>query len=421
MRAKISLAWGASHMKVGELRTIERRTYFEASREWLANLLQLDPGRPPVPQPVEVPRGDVHVPLLGMIGDSIPEGWGLKVLHARARGLGRNPATLLPEELLCLVGSGGSGALVFAPATDPGDDLKPASLEALYSASMDLVSGEASEVISALGRAAGGSGGARPKVSIDLLPDGSAVGHGGPRDKNARTYLVKFPTHDDGADYGSVELAYAEMAKAAGITMPPTRAFDIQGGAVRCFGVERFDRPHEGDRPHVISLAGALEANFRRDLTTYESYLGMTFRMAPDRDQVIEAYRRMVFNVLALVRDDHMKNFAFLLPPNGEWGLAPAFDLVPTLDGMHATTVADLSLNIPREATRHALAGIMLVPDATLRRVEEEVMSGVSRWINAAKTYGVTTQRARRVQEALDVVWRAFNGERAPPTVGFGR
>ena len=39
-------------------------------------------------------------------------------------------------------------------------------------------------------------------------------------------------------------------------------------------------------------------------------------------------YRRMVFNVVARNQDDHTRNIAFLMGPDGTWGLSPAFDVV---------------------------------------------------------------------------------------------
>jgi len=35
----------------------------------------------------------------------------------------------------------------------------------------------------------------------------------------------------------------------------------------------------------------------------------------------------MVFNVTMANNDDHTKNLSFLMTPDGEWGLAPAYDL----------------------------------------------------------------------------------------------
>jgi serine/threonine-protein kinase HipA len=41
-----------------------------------------------------------------------------------------------------------------------------------------------------------------------------------------------------------------------------------------------------------------------------------------------QAFRRMVFNVMARNCDDHTKNFAFRLKQGGNWELAPAYDMI---------------------------------------------------------------------------------------------
>ena len=40
-----------------------------------------------------------------------------------------------------------------------------------------------------------------------------------------------------------------------------------------------------------------------------------------------EAFRRIAFNVMARNCDDHTKNLSFLLPQEGPWKLAPAYDV----------------------------------------------------------------------------------------------
>ena len=40
-----------------------------------------------------------------------------------------------------------------------------------------------------------------------------------------------------------------------------------------------------------------------------------------------DIFRRMVFNYLANNTDDHNKNFSFMMAPNGEWSLTPAYDM----------------------------------------------------------------------------------------------
>jgi len=42
---------------------------------------------------------------------------------------------------------------------------------------------------------------------------------------------------------------------------------------------------------------------------------------------LVQAFRRMVFNVLAANHDDHTTNVAFLMDREGTWSLAPAYDL----------------------------------------------------------------------------------------------
>jgi hypothetical protein len=44
-----------------------------------------------------------------------------------------------------------------------------------------------------------------------------------------------------------------------------------------------------------------------------------------------QLFRRMIFNVLSLNRDDHTKNFSFMYE-NGEWKLSPAYDLIFAYD-----------------------------------------------------------------------------------------
>jgi serine/threonine-protein kinase HipA len=53
----------------------------------------------------------------------------------------------------------------------------------------------------------------------------------------------------------------------------------------------------------------------------------------------------MVFNFMIKNRDDHAKNFSFLLK-DGNWKLSPAYDLLPSsgFNGFHTTTIAGQGL-----------------------------------------------------------------------------
>lgn len=45
------------------------------------------------------------------------------------------------------------------------------------------------------------------------------------------------------------------------------------------------------------------------------------------KPEIDELFKRAVFNVLTNNTDDHEKNFSFLMSPEGQWHLAPAYDL----------------------------------------------------------------------------------------------
>ena len=58
----------------------------------------------------------------------------------------------------------------------------------------------------------------------------------------------------------------------------------------------------------------------------YDGFLQAVFAVTRDVREVEKAFRRMVFNVLAMNRDDHVRQHAFLMDGEGRWSLSPAVD-----------------------------------------------------------------------------------------------
>jgi len=264
----------------------------------------------------------------GVFDDSLPDGWGRLLQDRALRSQGVDPAQLTPLQRLAIVGRHGRGALEYEPAEPTPDeppgvvDLNDLSATATRLLRTDVVD---PDDLVALVRLGGTSGGARPKVLL-AEPDGE--------------WLVKFAASVDPPDVGHVELACSLTAGRCGIVMPPTRLF---GG--RFFGSRRFDRT--GDRKtHVVSAAGLLNADYRIPALDYQGLLALTRRLTRDMSQVEQMYRRMVFNVAVGNRDDHAKNFAFMMDESGQWTLTPAYDLLPSpgFNGQHTTTVAGSGL-----------------------------------------------------------------------------
>ena len=78
----------------------------------------------------------------------------------------------------------------------------------------------------------------------------------------------------------------------------------------------------------------------------YSNLLALTGYLTQNPKDVEEMYRRMIFNYLTDNKDDHCKNFSFLVMKDStgkwHWHLAPAYDLTLCTEGYngeHATSV----------------------------------------------------------------------------------
>ena len=88
----------------------------------------------------------------------------------------------------------------------------------------------------------------------------------------------------------------------------------------------RFDRTDKGGRFHMASAAGLLHADFRIPGDEYALLFRLTDALTHDRSAKAELFRRACLNVVAHNRDDHLKNFSFLMDEKGRWSLAPFYD-----------------------------------------------------------------------------------------------
>jgi serine/threonine-protein kinase HipA len=93
----------------------------------------------------------------------------------------------------------------------------------------------------------------------------------------------------------------------------------------------------------------------------------------------------MVFNIVARNQDDHVKNIAFLMNQQGEWSLAPAFDVTYSFNPSGAWTARhQMTLNGKRDGfTREdfeAAAKAALMKRGRAAKIIEEVQATVQRW-----------------------------------------
>jgi serine/threonine-protein kinase HipA len=417
-------AWGE---RVGAVAAdpASSRYVFAYAPQWVASSIELSPLMMPLRErPYDLSQWpdlapDAYGGLVPLLADSLPDAFGNALVNAWMSEHGVAPGLITPLDRLAYAADRALGALEFRPPANDADRHVPSAvmLADLVLAARLTVRGElahpqsAHAAIQQLIQVGSSAGGARAKAVIAFQPETFQVASAfAPLEPGFEQWIVKLDGVSDsgmdghgddlgnGAPYGRVEYAYSLMARAAGVTM--TRCELLAEGPRRHFMTRRFDRDENGERRHVLSLAALAHLDPRQvGAHSYDQYLGAVRQLGLGLDSLAQAYRRMVFNVVAVNRDDHAKNFAFLCSKQGEWELAPAFDVTHAFQpASQWTSRQNLRVNGRTEgitlADLHAVGDRHDVPG--FKQVVREVVEAVTRWPEFAEESGVdaVTQRA---------------------------
>lgn len=282
-----------------------------------------------------------------LLADALPDTFGNALVDAWMAQQGVDTGSITSLDRLAYAADRALGALEFRPPARPDDGTQPTAvaLADLVEVARSTVRGElatdeaAKAALQQLIQVGTSAGGARPKAVVAFNPATSQVrtSHGEIPD-GFEHWLIKLDGvtsmgldghgSDLGASapYGRIEYAYHLMAVASGITMAPSQL--LAEGPRRHFMTRRFDRGPGNQRHHVISLCALAHLDFNMLAThSYDQYLQTITALGLDDAALAEAYRRMVFNVAGVNRDDHTKNFSFLRQQGGPWQMSPAFDV----------------------------------------------------------------------------------------------
>ena len=300
-------------------------------------------------------------------------GWGCLLLDRKLRKMGKSYAEITPLDRLSLIGANPMGALEYEPAAEFSDLYGNVELDSLSGEIDRILEGEESLILDDLLKLNGSSGGARPKIVAYVSPDRKHIVHGGKEVPEGCTpWIIKFSERHDPLTSGELEYHYSLAAKSAGITMPETHLFLLKDGR-GCFGVQRFDRTPKG-KVHTHTACGLLHASHRFASLDYENLLKLTWILTKNHANVVEMVRRMIFNVKSGNKDDHSKNFSFLLNEQNQWQLAPAYDLTPSagINGEQTCMVNGKGRNIT-DADLIKTAAAAGVTEGDTRRIIEQV------------------------------------------------
>jgi len=386
--------------KVGRLALKDRQILFEYDPAFIASGIEISPIKLPLCPGVVIPDATIYEGLFGVFNDSLPDGWGRLLLDRTVETQGIHRRQLNPLDRLAYVGRHGMGALSYEPELSiPSSAEAVVSLDKLAEESAIVLDGEGEEVFDELLRLNGSSAGARPKIVAQVSADKKRIIHGQQSLQGGFTHwMIKFPSSQDAGDMGAIEYGYSLMARSAGVVMPDTHLFRTKKN--KYFGTKRFDR--DGDtRIHMHSLGGLLHVDHRTPSLDYDAVLSVTFGLTRNILDVEKVYALACFNVLAHNRDDHVKNFSFLLNANQEWIFAPAYDLVFSYGpgGEQSMLVMHKGKN-PGTAELHDLGkkhNLKAAPDILAR-----VQRAVRRWPEYAKKASVSPKSTRDIARTIN-------------------
>jgi serine/threonine-protein kinase HipA len=339
--------------------------------------------------------------FFGVFRDAIPDDWGR---HVALKLSGNSFQT--DFDYLWLHTADRIGALAFGKSPRAPVEEKPlleweqleqlALLDALQNIDRDIPLTPADQEAALAFGVGTSAGGARPKLSVR---------------KNGNVWLAKLNRHSDRFNVVRVECAMLDLAAACGICVPEHGVERVHGQDI--FLVKRFDRAvtPEGILRHRMVSAGTV---FQADESAARSsYAGSYPRLARELSRWTvtgdldrrELFRRVAFNSLASVTDDHERNHA-LIAENTHFRLSPAFDLVPqpgnTQRRYLALTVGDFGALAARQnliSSRDAFGLSPREANGIIDEVQEVVRA---RWRKNCTDCGVGDTDIARIEGCFD-------------------
>jgi serine/threonine-protein kinase HipA len=335
IKQQVTVCVGRAAIKVGDVTFVRdgRREYsaFTYARSWLTHdeRFEISPDLP-LREGHFTRRGssDEASPFPSALADTEPDTWGKRVIqraHVKQRQRDPSLAPLTRFDILAAVDDFSRvGALRLRDAD--GQFLRSDAafrtpqlieLDKIYASARAVEQGTETEAdLRFLQGKATSLGGLRPKCTV-LDADGALA-------------LGKFPSIADTRSIVRGEVLALKLARLVGLDAAEARVEMIGGTAVAI--IRRFDRTADAARIAYLSGGSLLQARRDEDRAYTEIADALRRIGARPTEDVRELWRRMLFNFLITNVDDHLWNVGVLYAGNGQWRLAPAFDLNPFPD-----------------------------------------------------------------------------------------
>ena len=354
--------------------------------------------------------------LPGLLADVLPDDYGNQLINTWLAQNGRPENSMNPVELLCFIGTRGMGALEFEPSqlktTKRAFDIEVDNLIHISQKMLSKrdrfetnLSDDEQQAMLDILKIGTSAGGARPKAIIAYNEKTGQVKSGQTSaPKGFEHWLLKLDTVSDvqfgeSTGFGRIEMAYYLMAKACEIDMMECRLLEEKGRAH--FMTKRFDREGGEQKHHIQTLCAMQHYDFSQITSFSYEQIFQTMRLLrlpyPEAEQM---YRRMVFNVIARNCDDHTKNFAFRLKKEGNWELAPAYDICFAYrPGSDWVSQHNLSINGKRKDITKA--DLLIVAKSMNIKKAEAIIQKISDTVTNWQEYAAIAKVDAKLKEKI--------------------
>lgn len=353
--------------------------------------------------------------LPALLADALPDDFGNALIDSYMAQKGIFKGQITPLDRLAYMGKRAMGALEFRPANGPraqkatAIELGDLVEQARKSIRGDIVNDDhANAALRSIIEVGTSAGGARAKAVISWNASTDEIRSGQvDAPEGFEHWLLKF----DGIgldrelgvsqDYGRIEFAYYLMAKQAGIQISESRLFDENGRSH--FMTKRFDREKGNLKNHIQTLCAINHLDYKKKSTNSYEQLFITLReLGMNHSNDVEAFRRMVFNIMGRNCDDHTKNISFILRQGSGWELAPAYDLIfaynPTGEwtSQHLMSINGKYKDFFKDDL-YSIANRFGIGSAS--RIIDEVENAILSWPQFAKVAGVAKKEVDRIKK----------------------
>lgn len=386
---------------------VQRISTFQFTKDYMAKPYNLIPTRPQKQISSFLgTRGD-YDGLPPFIADSLPDKWGSIVFDKWLSDSGLSSSDNNPLLKLAYIGKRGMGALEFTPVIDDHNKgtITLETLESLarkiYNDRQDVkLSQEEQKDFKNFAKLGTPAGGAHSKALISLDENGNILSGQVKHSGNCKEFIIKFKEDFD-VPATEIEMCYHDMARIAGIRMTNCQLIKINGH--NHFLTERYDRK-DGEKIMALSMA-ALIPNGK----DYTNLFFLCDTLHLKQTEKTELFRRMCFNVVAGITDDHNRNFSFLMFQDGHWELSPDYDVMFTANIWEKK---DSDIHCIGINTKHcffkAADLIDFGKDFDIPNPEKELQKiciAVSNFGTIARKYNVPEKWIHNISNALDEIF----------------